>query len=86
MLGSRNLTKFLGLERPWTLEKNLLLPFCWTSIIPYYILNPILIHTDKHRYQPSSNKPLLAANGGNHRQPQLDTIQKSMDCEEPSPS
>lgn len=45
-------------------------------LIPYCIINLIIILTDKHIYKPSS-KNLLIANGSHLRKPQLDTTQRS---------
>lgn len=65
-------------------EDNLLQPLCQTSIISYYSLNFILIITYKYSYNPLSKKLRFKVNRENSRKPQLDTIQKSMDGEEPS--
>ncbi|KAL6071557.1 hypothetical protein STEG23_024528, partial [Scotinomys teguina] len=40
--------------------------------------------TDKCNSHPLSKKPLFTADGEHHRKPQLDTRQRSTDCEEPS--
>ncbi|KAL6092001.1 hypothetical protein STEG23_001326, partial [Scotinomys teguina] len=38
----------------------------------------------KCSYHSSSKKPFSTANGDHHRKPQLDTMQRSVDCGEPS--
>ena len=39
---------------------------------------------DKCCYRPSSKEPVFTANGNHHGKPQLDTVQRWADCEEPS--
>lgn len=45
----------------------------------FYILNLILIPTDKCNYQPSSKKLFFPANGEQHRKAQLEKMQRSKD-------
>jgi hypothetical protein len=70
--------------RSWTLEKNLLPPLCWGSIILYYTLNLILLPIGKSNCYSSSKKPLFTENGDHHRKPQLNTRQRSTYRGEPS--
>lgn len=54
----------LNLVTSWeVLENNPLPAHCWTSIIPYHILNLILVPTDKSSYCLSSKKSLFTAYG-----------------------
>lgn len=61
-----------------TLEKNLPLPLCKISTIPYYIRNLTFISTDEYLH-PSIRRPLLTAHRNHHRKAQLDPMQRSAD-------
>lgn len=48
--GMRNLSNYKELVKPWIIDKNLLSPICYNSIIPNYILNVISEPTDNFSY------------------------------------
>lgn len=75
MLGTENLSNFPEPMRSWKLSKS---PLCYTSIIHYYILNLILIRTDKNSNHPPSETFLFTEKGEYHGNPQLDTRQRGM--------
>lgn len=76
----RNLSSPPGMSEVKTSEKNPPLPRYYTSIMPYFIINFVLIHTDKCRFCPSPNKLFFAANGEHPRKTHLDTMPRSKNC------
>ena len=79
------LKTFSGPLSSGVFAKKLLWPLCQASIILYSILNLILVPTHKSVCHPHQ-RHLSIANGGYHRNPQLDTMQRWMDCGKLSPN
>lgn len=61
-----------------------LLSLCYTSKMSYYILKLILSCIEKCSCNPLSKEHFFAAGRNNHRKPPFYTIQRSMNCREPS--
>lgn len=59
--------------------------FARPAIISKYILNSTFIYTEKCSYHSSSEKPLFISYRDYPRKPQLNTMQRSMDCRKFSP-
>lgn len=79
MPGNVHLKDVPGIVMSWTLEKDLLPEFCWTSINPWCILKHTVTFTDKCSYDTTSKKLLLTASGNHYQNTQLGTMWKSTD-------